>query len=236
MTMPRAALLAAIAMALQALSALIATAPLVGVLLSGGSVGGPGVFLIPVQVLLFVIWSIFFLAIYREQSGTLLQFPSRRSASILSLVLVTEYLAARISTTIFYTSWWAELRSFSGVLLVGAWLAFLTNYAGGPERPRVRTIAEILAVIVAALGLYQSYPTLAVWARVLAPAPKDPIQAFTGGNQLQWIYHPIATAWQVVIRPGVPILVWISETVFLWHFSKAPLNPPDSSQTPTAPA
>ncbi len=210
MSLQRATLLAAVATALQALVYFISyVIPLFSV---PGALPLTINLVIPAAMLQLALWPAFFFSLYREHSNVPSQMPSRRIALLLAAILTVNYAAGRITSNVIYLTWDAELRSLViGAGTVIAWLAFLVTFALGPEQPRVRRIAETVAVIVALVGLYEGRGIFSAW-----------LAAITGNYPLQWLYHPVATAWQSVIRPGMTIIVWASEALFLWCFWKTP--------------
>jgi hypothetical protein len=174
MSLQRATLLAAVATALQALIYFISyVVPLF-------SLPGPlplnVKLLIPASMLQLALWPAFFFSLYREYSGVPRQLPSRRIALLLAVILAVNYATGRIASNVIYRYWLTELQ-FWGML--AAWLAFLVTFGLGPELPRVRKIAIVLAVMVTLEGLYGSRSILSLWLRFLTPS-----------------HHSVSAAWQ----------------------------------------
>jgi hypothetical protein len=209
MMLRRLALLASVATALQALVYIITTAiPFVGALLSPvmGEAGAAEV-AIPAVVLQSVLWPAFFFAFCAELSGSPRRISSRKIALLLALVLAVAYGCDSIV---------AGGVSLEGLIFPLAWVTFFVTFGLRPDRWYTRKIAIAIAALVAVFGLAQNF---------------------------RWLQYPLPRLWPLLLGQGVPTLVWVSESLFLWQLSQpqpqidpSPLNPPDSSQTPTVPA
>lgn len=254
MTLRKVAYFATIAAGLQLLVFLISTLiPLIQtIFLPNAGLQSLNVML-PVAMAWVTFYALFFFLVYREQLGNLAQMPSWRLAPFLAIVMATESLANQISTRMAMAQlpqaaleqlnqfqrnqdWLAQLRGIAGYGVTFGWLLFLIAYALGREKPRARVIAAVLAALILLDSLYPLWRILSPWLEMLQPPARGMNGAAGRGYASQWIYHPVTSLWQNIIRPGTLILTWISQMLFFWVFSRAPLSPPGSSQTPTAPA
>ena len=142
-----------------------------------------------------IVWAGFFSVLYRSPS-------SARDVAWITLVfaVILEAVVAciRFQQSVSYWTPFGNALSLSGWLLRVGWTVFLISFALGPENPRTRKIALVVAIISAPSALSTAFDAWNGWIGFLfGDIPKE---AF----------------WRALITPAIRMVYWMSQILFLW--------------------